>query len=78
MNGRKVTMLFPRRASARASSRRKGASLNDYYREQGVEVLAGEMVSGLRVIASGVLTTQSGRGERGGRGGWHRHSAQRS
>ncbi|HPO57820.1 MAG TPA: FAD-dependent oxidoreductase [Anaerolineaceae bacterium] len=63
MNGRKVTMLFPEEGiGARIFPPEVGRFLNDYYREQGVEVLAGEMVSGLRVDGQRrVLTTQSGR-----------------
>ncbi len=48
MNGRKVTMLFPEKGiSARLFPDDLSTYLNDYFRQKGVEVLNGEMVSSI-------------------------------
>jgi len=48
MNGKQVTMLFPDETIAgRVFPRDLGMYLNDYYRQKGVKVLAGESVVGL-------------------------------
>ncbi len=48
MNGKQVTMLFPEETIAgRVFPRDLGMYLNDYYRQKGVKLLAGESVVGL-------------------------------
>jgi NADPH-dependent 2,4-dienoyl-CoA reductase/sulfur reductase-like enzyme len=63
LNGKHVVMLFPETGiGARVFPAGLAGALNDYYKAKGVEVRAGELVSGLR--ASGertVLNTQGGR-----------------
>ncbi len=63
MNGRKVTMLFPEDGiGARVYPHDLSQFLNDFYRRKGVEVLAGELVSGFSSLNNHyVLKTQSGR-----------------
>ena len=63
MNGKHVTMLFPDDGiGARLFPRDLSQFLNGYYRDQGVEVLAGELLTGLEVVKERkVLHTQSGR-----------------
>lgn len=63
MNGKKVTMLFPDDGiGARIYPHDLSQFLNDYYREKGVEVLAGEQVTGLSTSHNRyVLKTLSGR-----------------
>lgn len=63
MRGRKVTMIFPEAGiGGRVFPQDLSEFLNDYYREQGVEVLTGELVQGLE-RAGGVtlLRTDQGR-----------------
>lgn len=63
LHGGQVVMLFPEEGiGARVFPAGLARALNAYYRDKGVEVLAGELVSGMR--AEGVrtvLVTQSGR-----------------
>jgi NADPH-dependent 2,4-dienoyl-CoA reductase/sulfur reductase-like enzyme len=63
MNGKKVTILFPEAGiNARLFPPDLAAFLNDYYRQKGVEVLAGELVSGMAQRGQqSVVRTQSGR-----------------
>jgi NADPH-dependent 2,4-dienoyl-CoA reductase/sulfur reductase-like enzyme len=63
MHGREVTMLFPGSAICdRMFPRELSEFLNDFYREKGVEVLAGESVTGLEQRGEeSVLFTSSGR-----------------
>ncbi len=63
MHGRQVVMLFPEEGiGARVFPAELARALNESYREKGVEVLAGELVSGMRADgARTVLTTHSGR-----------------
>lgn len=63
MNGKQVVMLFPEEGvGARLFPPGLARFLNDYYREKGVEVLAGESVVGLESTATTeVLRTKSGR-----------------
>lgn len=63
MNGKKVTMLFPEDGiGARIYPHDLSLFLNDYFREKGVEVLPGELVSEYSSIDhQKVLKTQSGR-----------------
>ena len=63
MNGLKVTMIFPEAGiGALVFPHDLSQFLNDYYREKGVEVLAGELITGLEVDKGRkVLHTQSGR-----------------
>ena len=52
MNGRKVKMVFPETGiCGRLFPADLSSSLNDYYREKGVEVLAGESVEGIEDTA---------------------------
>jgi 3-phenylpropionate/trans-cinnamate dioxygenase ferredoxin reductase subunit len=58
MNGCDVTIVFPDAGiGARLFPADLAAFVNDYYREKGVTVLAGELVEG---VASGTVTTKSG------------------
>ncbi|OGO62798.1 MAG: pyridine nucleotide-disulfide oxidoreductase [Chloroflexi bacterium RBG_19FT_COMBO_55_16] len=61
--GQPVAMLFPEYGiKARLFPPDLSLSLNDYYREKGVEVLAGELISGLeRRGEKSALLTKSGR-----------------
>lgn len=63
MNGKQVTMLFPERGiGARIFPAELSEHLNDYYREQGVDVLTGESV--IDVQGQGtelVVVTEGGR-----------------
>ena len=61
--GQPVTMLFPGDGiNARLFPADLSLSLNDYYREKGVEVLAGELISGLERRGEKLaLLTKSGR-----------------
>lgn len=63
MNNKQVVMLFPEEGvGARMFPSGLSQFLNDSYREKGVEVLAGELVSGLEVRgAKTVLTTKDER-----------------
>lgn len=63
MNGKKVTMLFPDEGiGARVYPPELSQYLNDFFREKGVEVLAGENVEGLKKDkGSYLLTTDKGR-----------------
>lgn len=64
MNDKEVTMIFPEEGIGGLAFPADLASfLNDYYRDHGVEVLAGEMVSGLLAQSNGQLSveTKSGR-----------------
>ena len=63
MNGSQVTMLFPDDGiGALIFPRDLSQYLNDYYREKGVEVLAGELITGLELDKGRkVLHTKSGR-----------------
>ncbi len=63
MNGKKVSMLFPKMELERASIPMIFPnSLNDYFRKKGVQVLAGEQVAGLSSQGDRyVLKTSSGR-----------------
>jgi NADPH-dependent 2,4-dienoyl-CoA reductase/sulfur reductase-like enzyme len=63
MNGKKVTMLFPDEGiGARVYPPELSQYLNDFFREKGVEVLAGENVEGLKKEkGSYLLTTDKGR-----------------
>ncbi len=63
MNGKKVVMLFPEAGiGARIFPLPLAHWLNGYYREKGVEVLAGEQVTDLALAGSRViLTARSGR-----------------
>lgn len=63
MNGKTAVMLFPEEGiGARIFPSGLSRFLNDYYREQGVDVRPGETVTGFEPSASGggVLHTQSG------------------
>ena len=58
MNGCDVTIVFPDAGiGARLFPAELATFVNDYYREKGVTVLAGELVEG---VASGTVTTESG------------------
>lgn len=61
--GRKVSMVFPEEGiGARLFPRDLALFLNDYYRERGVEVLAGELVGGFEKRGGrSVLLLKSGR-----------------
>lgn len=61
--GRKVSMVFPEEGiGARLFPRDLALFLNDYYRERGVEVLAGELVGGFEKRGEkSVLLLKSGR-----------------
>lgn len=63
MNGKQVVMLFPDEGvGARIFPASLARALNAYYREKGVEVLAGELVSGMRANGTRtILVTNSGR-----------------
>ncbi len=63
MNGNKVTMLFPEDGiGALAYPHDLSQFLNDYYRKKGVEVLTGELLTGIEARKKGVvLKTKSGR-----------------
>jgi len=63
LNGKHVVMLFPEAGiGARVFPASLATMLNAYYREKGVEVLAGETVSDLRMRGDQtILTTQGGR-----------------
>src|SRR5207248_3885244 len=62
MNGAKVTLAFPGDGiGARLFPADLAAFLNDYYREQGVEVLPGEAVEGVSRNGTYTVTTGSGR-----------------
>ena len=55
MNGKEVTIAFPEEGiGARNYPRDLSQFLNDYYRQKGVRVMAGEMVSGLEKHADGL------------------------
>jgi NADPH-dependent 2,4-dienoyl-CoA reductase/sulfur reductase-like enzyme len=62
-NGKHVTMLFPEEGvSARAFPGGLARFLNEYYRQRGVDVRAGDAVEGLQATAAGaVVETTSGR-----------------
>jgi 3-phenylpropionate/trans-cinnamate dioxygenase ferredoxin reductase subunit len=62
MNGAQVTMLFPDDGiGGRLFPPDLASFLNDYYREQGVEVLSGETVEGVARNGAFTVTTGSGR-----------------
>ncbi len=63
MNGKHVSMLFPDDGiGARPFPHDLSQFLNGYYRDKGVEVLPGELVTGLEVVKGRkVLHTQAGR-----------------
>jgi 3-phenylpropionate/trans-cinnamate dioxygenase ferredoxin reductase component len=63
MNGKKVTMLFPEEGiGARIYPHDLSQFLNDFYRKKGVELLAGESVTGLSSLRNhSVLKLHSGR-----------------
>jgi len=63
MNGKKVTMLFPEDGiGARIYPHDLSQFLNDFYRKKGVELLAGESVTGLSSLRNhSVLKLHSGR-----------------
>jgi 3-phenylpropionate/trans-cinnamate dioxygenase ferredoxin reductase subunit len=62
MNGRQVTMVFPEEGiGARLFPAELAAFVNDYYRERGVEVLAGESVA---AVEAGSRSPAAGRGSR--------------
>ncbi|MGH2621052.1 MAG: NAD(P)/FAD-dependent oxidoreductase, partial [Anaerolineales bacterium] len=63
MNGRRVTMIFPEAGiGARQFPAELSSFLNDYYREKGVEVLAGEAVDRVERAAGSIqVSTQSGK-----------------
>lgn len=63
MNGKRVTMLFPEPGiGARVFPAALAGAVNAYYREKGVEALAGELVSDLRMRGDQtILATQAGR-----------------
>lgn len=63
MNGKKVTMLFPDEAvCSRVFPKDLAAFLNGFYREKGVEVLAGETATDVRREGARLaVTTSSGR-----------------
>ena len=59
--GNAVTLVFPEAGiSDRLFPAEMAAFLNDYYREQGVEVLAGESVTGIDAGAGGATVTLGG------------------
>ena len=62
MNGLKVTMVFPEAGiGAVVFPHDLSQFLNDFYREKGVEVLAGELITGMEIDkGKRVLHTQSG------------------
>jgi 3-phenylpropionate/trans-cinnamate dioxygenase ferredoxin reductase component len=58
MNGQKVTMIFPQAAiGGRIFPKELSQFLNDYYREKGVEVLAGDSVVNLQKDGGQTLLT---------------------
>ena len=63
MKGRQVSLVFPEATiGARIFPAKLGQFLNDYYRQHGVEVLAGEAVVGLEGVGTELaLLTASGR-----------------
>ncbi len=63
MNGTQVVMLFPEDGiGARVFPASLARALNSYYREKGVEVLSGELVSSMRANGTRtILATKSGR-----------------
>jgi NADPH-dependent 2,4-dienoyl-CoA reductase/sulfur reductase-like enzyme len=62
--GNEVTLIFPEEAiSSRIYPAGLAAFLNDYYREHGVEVLAGESVTGIEGDV-GAMTVVTGNGRR--------------
>lgn len=62
MNGKEVIMAFPEEGiSARLFPNDLAHFLNDYYRQQGVEVMAGTMIAGLE--RRGRLVLQAGDGQ---------------
>jgi 3-phenylpropionate/trans-cinnamate dioxygenase ferredoxin reductase component len=62
MNGARVTMLFPDAGiGGRLFPAHLAESLNDYYRERGVEVLPGETVASVSHNGTFTVTTESGR-----------------
>src|SRR5438552_4170024 len=63
MTGGQVVMLFPEDGiGSRLFPAGLAQALNQYYGEKGVEVLAGELVSGMTATSGNtVLTTTSGR-----------------
>jgi 3-phenylpropionate/trans-cinnamate dioxygenase ferredoxin reductase subunit len=64
MNGKQVTMIFPEKGiSERLFPPDLAAFLNDYYRQHGVEVLAGNTVTGLEGTGT-ELTVLTGDGRR--------------
>ena len=85
MNGKKVVMAFPGDGiGSRIFPADLARFLNDFYRQKGVEVLAGELVTGMEmrqgkpVLKIRNAQTQSEREIIGRcRGGGHRHPAQR-
>ena len=66
MNGKEVVMIFPQQAiGSRIFPPDLAESLNDFYREKGVEVHAGETVETVNARGSRfVVKTRSGRGDR--------------
>src|SRR2546428_9948279 len=70
MNGRQVVMLFPDDGiGGRVFPAGLAQVLNQYYREKGVEVLAGELVSGMTIRGGETgLATETGGESEGGRG----------
>jgi NADPH-dependent 2,4-dienoyl-CoA reductase/sulfur reductase-like enzyme len=64
LNGKQVVMMFPEASiGARVFPAALGSALNAYYREKGVEVRAGELVSGLRMRGDQTILTTQGGGE---------------
>ena len=63
MNGKKVTMLLPEDGiGARLFPPDLSQFLNDFYRKKGIEVLTGELLTGMKTSGSqSTLTTQKGR-----------------
>jgi 3-phenylpropionate/trans-cinnamate dioxygenase ferredoxin reductase subunit len=61
MNGKRVTIIFPESGiGARLFPRDLSDFLNDYYRDKGVEVLAGETVKGLDTKGDRTVVQTSG------------------
>jgi NADPH-dependent 2,4-dienoyl-CoA reductase/sulfur reductase-like enzyme len=67
-NGKRVTMIFPEQAiGARLFPTDLARSLNDLYRERGVEVCAGKTVAGVEQLSAGLtvrIRAVDGAGER--------------
>ena len=65
MNDKEVVMMFPEAGIGGLSFPSDLTHfLNDYYRDKGVEVLPGEVISGLEETSDGRLTLQSKTGRR--------------